>query len=461
MTKKEKKYAEKGFLPNYGKRSFGWTGHMVSLGLQQAILGQMTYYLTESVMLAIGMASAILALSRVFDGITDLIAGVIIDHTKSKWGKARPWSLMSIVMWVAVVCVFTVPDMNPTGQAIYVFIMYNMSESVGRTMVLASDPVHMKRAFIEKERINVISTAQGIASISGIAISVLMPIMIKQFGSLDNGWTIIALVYAIPGLLLSLARFFFVPELDVETIHQMKQEEKKNQLPLKQVLKAIFTNKYLLLFIGSFIVNRIVNGFGIGNYYYQYVVGDLAMAAIPAIGAMLGLVIIPFVPKMTEKWGIRKQLVFMGIVGTAIILLPYLAPTNILLLTVMMASIMAFGMPISMLSNVILIQCMQYSEWKNGINIEGVISSVNSFTTKVGNALGALVAGLLLGMAGYSGTLDVQPDSVVSMLKFLVIGAPAIAQLMGAVFMVFYDLEKKLPQIEADLQERKSLNAGK
>lgn len=439
--------------PHYARRAWSWTAYVISTGIQALMIQQIIYYLTESVMLSATTASAIVAVSKLFDGISDLIAGVIIDKTRTRWGTARPYSLFSILMWVAVVLMFSVPDMPQTGKVIYVFIMYNLSETVANTMLLASQTVHLKKGYMVEEQTSVTSFAGFIAGIVSLICSIILPFMIKAFGTQEHGWTLISLVFAVPCLVLSLLKFFFVPE-DYDTVI-----EKPQKISLSVIIKGIAGNKFLLMYLLTFFINRVVSSFGITNYYFQYIVGDLNLAGIVSACAILGMFITPFIPTLERKLGIRKTLMIFQIGGGLGMLLMFLAPHNPLVLGFGMAMNSVGGMPLMMLASIVVIQCMKYSEWKSGARIDGIVASTNGFITKLGNALGVLISGFLLSLTGYDGALAVQPDATLGMLQFLYIAGPAIGMILCGIIMRFYTLEKQLPQIEEELKIRNSNTA--
>jgi GPH family glycoside/pentoside/hexuronide:cation symporter len=97
--------------------------------------------------------------------------------------------------------------------------------------------------------------------------------------------------------------------------------------------------------------------------------------------------------------------------------------------------------------------------WKDGKQIDGVLGATISFAQKIGTAVGAIITGTMLGMAGYDGSLAVQSDGANAMIKFLYLGFPALMCLLSAFPMSRYDLEKKIPQIEQEIAERNRENA--
>ena len=79
---------------------WAWSTRGFALGVNALILMQVSFYATESAGLSIGLVSTLVLVSKLFDGITDLLAGFIIDKTKTRWGKARPYELFLIPTWI-------------------------------------------------------------------------------------------------------------------------------------------------------------------------------------------------------------------------------------------------------------------------------------------------------------------------------------------------------------------------
>ena len=448
-TKQEKQTKER--LPHYWRRTMSWTAYLASNGAQALIIGYLSFYLTENIYMSAAVVGTILALSRVFDGFSDIIAGFIIDKTNSRWGKARPYSVLTLVMWLAVVLLFTVPDISNFGKIVYVFIMYNLSDSVARTMLFASESVHYKRGFTNDEQLDIVGISGLLAGVMNIIINIFMPILISRLGDTNKGWTIIAIVFAIPCAVMGLLKLFFVPEVDVKNLIE---EKKKHHITMKIAIKALFHNKYIFIFEGALLSFLIISGMSMSTYYFRYVVGDLEKLSIVSMMGLVAMLLMPFIPVLTRKMGIRAFAALSLVLGGMAYLILYLNPTNLLLLSICAAVNLLAGLPISMLMNIVAIQCMKYSEWKEGIQIEGLIASMNGVSQKVGRALGAILVGFLLSASGYSGSLTTQPESATSMIKFLYIGLPCILTFIAAAFVWFYTLEDKMPQIEADLKAR-------
>ncbi len=96
----------------------------------------LTMFYTDSIGMAAGMVGTMFFISKLFDGISDLVAGTLIDHTRTKWGKARPWLLwLSIPTGLSLALIFFIPkDGNATMQLVYAFVTYNLYTTVMYTI---------------------------------------------------------------------------------------------------------------------------------------------------------------------------------------------------------------------------------------------------------------------------------------------------------------------------------------
>ena len=438
----------KNRLPHYYSRAFAWTGYVASNGVQSLVMGYLTFYLTESVMLSAAVVSVIIACSRIFDGVSDLIAGLIVDKTRSKLGKARPYSVFNLLMWVFTVLAFSVPSISNVGKIIYIAITYNMSESVSRTMLYASENVHYKMSFNSEEQLDVVGLAGLLAGIVSMVVAIAIPQLIARYGSVEGGWTKIALVFAVPSAVMGILKLFFLPETQrAEAI-----DARRNRIPLKEILSLLIHNRYLLLFLGAMLCRMIVfNMSSAGTYYYTYVVGDVGLLSTTSAFGMISMLIMPFIPILVKKMGMKKFVSISFLLGALGMLSVYLAPSNLALLSLYIIANSAGSTPFSMLSTVMSVQCMKYTEWKNGVSIDGVIASTGGFVSKIGAALGAVLVGACLTAGGYSKTLAVQPTTLIPAIKFMYAGIPAILFILAALLIRCYKLDEKMPTIEAAL----------
>lgn len=407
--KREKAKTKKNRLPHFPSRSFAWTGYVTSSGVQSLVMGYLTFYLTENVMLSAAIVSAIIASARVFDGISDIIAGLIIDKTHTKIGKARPYSIFTLLMWLFTVLVFSVPGTSTAGKVIYVAVFYNLSESISRTMLYASENVHYKMSFNSEEQLDVVGITGLIGGIANMLVAIVIPQLISNYGVQKNGWTMIALVFAVPCTVMGMLKLFLLPE----TQNAGTTDTKQKNVPLKEIPGLLIHNKYLLIFLTAMLCKTIVFNMAssAGTYYYTYIVGDVSVMSTTSALGMVSMLIMPLIPVVSRKLGMKRFISYSMLFGAVGMGVLYAAPTNLGTLSLYIIANALGTAPFSMLSTVMSVQCMKYSEWKNGVAIDGVIASCSGFVSKIGAALGAVIIGACLTAGGYSKTLSVQPES--------------------------------------------------
>ena len=113
-----------------GKRSklfyFVWSAPLIGSACVLILLGYITYFSTDVLGLPSGLVGLLLLLSKIFDGVTDILAGYLIDRTNTRWGKARPYDITFAFYAIATLILFSIPNIGTVGTAILVFILYTM-----------------------------------------------------------------------------------------------------------------------------------------------------------------------------------------------------------------------------------------------------------------------------------------------------------------------------------------------
>lgn len=427
---------------------------MLSYNIEYMIIAQLSYALTESYAFSAMTAGTIFLVSRLFDGVTDIAAGYLIDRFRPKVGKARVYDLLHLPLWICLVLTFSVPDIGMTGKIIWVFIFYNLLQSVMATFMNVAEPLRLQRSFSEEGRIKAMTVNSIIVLIFGIVYGVTFPVLVEAYGKQPGGWTKITMIFAIPMVICGLCRFVFLKEMP-----EAKALEEKQAVPkLSDSFKALFTNKYALLYGGIMICwamyTTITNG--TATYFFQYIYGNISAASIVALPMLLVPVFLVALPKIMGKFGQIPTLRVMLALTVVFVLSKTIFPTNLPWLTFSGFICTCGTMTLGFLKPILTINCIKYGKWKTGNAVEAAYSTVNSLTDKIGLGLGSLLMGTALELAGYDGSLEVQAESAKIGILMLNSAIPAILMLGAVIILLFFNLEKKLPQIEADLAEREA-----
>ena len=446
--------AENEVLPKYFK--WAWTSRGLSLALNVILIMQLTYYCTDMLGMKATLVGTLLLASKLFKGVTDLEVGFVIDKTNTRFGKARPYEICIVFVWLFTILMFTTPNFGTTGKAVFIFIMYTLINSICATFLNGGDAVYLARSVrSEKNRVSVMSFNGGIIMLFSIVFSMLLPQLIAGIGSTKAGWTVIAVAIGIPMAIIGMLRFAFVKEV-VHT-EPVKTGETEQTVPLKTGLRCIMKNKYIWILAGmTFVVQLATNiGSAVNTYYFKYIMGNIGLATLVSMSSMITPLVMIVFPVLTRKLGtvtILKIGAVLGVIGYGIRII---GGTNLVTLTVGSLIGGVAILPVTMMISIYLIDTMDYGEWKTGTRVEGMLGSVNSFCSKLGSGIASALVGLIMGLAGYDGSLAVQSASANASIIALFNYVPMILMIVLLLLAIAYKLDKELPQIKADLEKKR------
>lgn len=412
------------------------------------------FFYTEIAGISAATVGTLLLAARVVDGVTDLGMGVVVDKTKSKYGKGRPWLLwMAVPFIIATILLFSTPEFGQTGKAIYAFITYVFAIGIVFTMVTVpynSMLVTLTQDQTQRGQLSISRAVFGL--IGGLIVGTMTLPIVNFFGGGERGWMFMAIVYGIVGGLLYLIVF----KNTKERVHA-KDSQEKGTVPLKQSLIALAKNKYWLLTIAIIITSFIGTGLsGVAVYYAKYILGDEnLMAVLTIVSALPSVLMMFFMNFLFKRFGKRNLAIIGGVVSIIGSLIVWVAPESIA-----MVSIGSFirglgGAPLGVAAFVMLADSVEYGEWKNGVRTEGLSLSAGTFGEKVGTGIGGMVLGGIMGLAGYVSGQAEQTVEALTSIKFVFIHVPIILGVISIILLYFYKLDKKYPTIIKELNERK------
>ena len=437
-------------------RMFAWQSRAVSQGCALMAVGFLSIYCTDTLNLDPKLVAGLLVVSKLLDGVTDIIAGYIVDKTDTKWGRGRPYELCILGMWLCTWLMFSCPpSFSIVVKCAWVICMYALVNSVFYTFLNANNTVYMVRAFCYEEQFVAINSYGSIISMLGVvAFNVFFPMAMGRIATSASGWSLLMAMIAIPLALIGIMRFIFIKEtVDVDAKNEDGTKEKVNFGDVKKVLTK---NPYiyivaLILFVSNFVTNM-----GVNVYYFTYVAENLDLFGMISAVQILAIPAVIVFPALIKKFSTAK-LIFAGCLLTAFgYLLNFVAGKNPVILGTAAICYGLGSVPISMLINLLIIECANFNEWKGMQRMEGTLGCVTGFATKVGSAIGAGVLGVLLSASGYIGDINLIPDSAVMMIKCLFSVIPAVLWLVVAASLLLYKLDKLMPQIKADNEARRA-----
>ena len=442
-------------------RQICWQSSSISSGCMLMVQGFISIYCTDTMGMPAALVGTLLMVSKIFDGFTDLIAGYVVDNTRSRWGKGRPYELCLLAAWICTILLYSCPvQFRMAAKSVWLFVMYVLVNSVFYTFLKANSTVYMVRAFKTEDEIVSLSTYGNIITFAGVLVlNVTFPILMGKLATSASGWRTLVLIFAVPLAVFGMLRFLFIKETNDVDLGIVKGNER---VRLKDIFVVLKKNRYVwILSLMAFVLN-FVTSLGVSTYYFKYIVGDISLLSIMAFSQIFALPFLLIFPTFVRKYSAKTLVVVGNLVSAFSYLLIFVAKDNIPLLMLAMILTGIGSMPVSSMASILIIECSDFNEWKGLPRLEGTLGSVRGFASKIGSGLGAGATGILLGMSGYvsSEAAATQPDSAILMIRMLFSVIPLVLYLIVVLTMKGYDLNKKLPQIRQENEERRAKSAG-
>lgn len=455
-----------------------WLGYLLgpsgALLLNAVLATYLNVYYTDVLKLTTIWGGAFLTIfpiiSKIIDAITNVIMGYIIDHTKTSQGKARPWILLSApLLLISGVLLFVVPQGNETVQVIWVMLSYNLFYSFAYTIYNMSHNLMVPLSTRNTEQRGSLSVFNQISTImmSGIIVALIFPMLIMpQLGVDKSKWIVTMSILSCLALPLTLMEYYFTKErVTMEDINK-KEEEK---IPYKNLLKAIFTDKYMVLILLYFLIYTVGTQFkNLGLVYFcNYVLGTYndgkTQTMISVIGGIpMGIGIFAVWP-LAKKFG-KRNLTMAGFVlyaiGSAIC---WICPTNMVVVLVGQFIKNIGGLPCAYVFMALFADVLDHLEWKHNFRCDGIAMSIYNIiaVTSVGIVTGLF--NMLLSKSGYVAPSFINGETVAvaqsvatkNAITFSFVGLETITAIILIVILAFINVEKHIDKEQEEIKARK------
>ncbi len=470
-----------------------WLGYLIgpagALLLNAVLATYLNIYYTDVLKLS-GLFLVIFPLvSKVVDAITNIVMGYIIDRTKSKQGKARPWLFLSAFLLTATgIMLFAIPQMSDMGKLIWIVISYNLFYSFAFTIYNMSHNLMCPlstRNTLQRGELSVFNQITTIM-MSGIIVALIFPMLIMPALGVDaSKWILVMSILSAAALPLTLLEYYFTKERVTE--EQQGQEEKK--IPFLKQLKIIFTDKYMLIMYIYFFIytfGSTLKNIGL-VYYCNYVLGTysdgITQMLVSVIGGIpMGIGIFAVWP-LAKKFG-KRNVTLAGFILYAIgSAFCWIFPNNLVLVLVGQFIKNIGGLPCAYVFMALFADGLDHVEWKSGIRCDGVSMSIYNIIAVTIVGVATAVFNALLSSTGYvapitkaeyagqAGT-QLTPDQIAALtdpkatvafnqsagvnnfFTFAFVGLEAITGLVLAGLLIFLTVEKTIEKKHKKIRER-------
>ena len=419
----------------------------------------LTLYYTDSVGLAAAAIGTMMLLTRLLDGISDLIMGSIIDRTHTKWGKARPWMLYAYIgCAVTLVANFAIPDtLGTTAQYAWFFIAYTLLNAVFYTANnIAYEALTSLVTKNAKERVEMGSFRFMFSFGTNLLIQSITFGLVASFGGGAAAWRIVAIIYCIVGIISNTLSCFSVKELSDAELRDGKEEE-DSKLTLAETFKLLISNKYFVMICVVYILQQLRAAMlSVGTYFMTYVLFNQKLFGVFSwainIPLIIALAITPtLVAKARGMYKLNKySYVFATICRLGIVVAGYLGSIPLMLVFTVLTSL-GEG-PWQGDVGAVIANCSEHTYLKTGKRIDGSMFSCTSFGTKLGGGIGVALSGWLLDASGYVNNAAVQSASCISMMNVMYLWLPFAFDLIITIILSFMNIEGANEQLKESME---------
>ncbi len=421
----------------------------------------LTLFYTDYAGIPFATVGLVMLLSRLFDGSSDVIMGVIVSKTRTRWGNSRPWLLwMAVPYVVTAVSLFTIPQTSATLQFWYIFITYNLCTTVCYTAInvpIGSLSAMMTRDSHERDLLSVVR--MSLSPIGRLIAGTLTMPVVKLFGNNQSAWVKAMSMWCAIAFVLLIFSFMKCKE----SVPLPPKAEKKEKGQFRKNLNALVKNPYFWATLVLWSVTCI-HATLVGTdlpYYCKYIFGNStwmysSLYLAENIALIGGAILCPFLLKRFNKRDLSLAGCILAVAAQALFLLNPYSYQWALFITFLRGIGQA---PLTAVVFGMMGDVIEYGQWRFHVRQESMIFAGGSVGYKVGTGLTSALISVLLTTAGYISSTSggaVQSESAKNMIMSIYKIGPLVIWGIAVVVLIFYQLDKIYPRVMADLAEREA-----
>ena len=439
---------EKTYLKWYNKIGYG-SGDIAGNVVYAFLTSFVMVYLTDTIGLASGIVGTLIAASKLFDGFTDVFFGSLIDKTHTKLGKARPWMIYGYIgCALTLVAVFAIPtSWGRTAQYAWFFIAYTLLNGVFYTANnIAYSALTSLVTKNSKERVQMGSYRFIFAFSTSLIIQSITVAFVDVCGGGAAAWRVVAIIYALIGLVVNTISGLSVKELPEEELNSGIENDEEKKYGLVQAFKLLVKNKYYMMICGTYILQQLDSAMlGAGIYYCTWVLKNKNLFGVFAWAVNIPLIIaLIFTPTLVGKWigmyKLNKRGYILATIARALVIVAgYMGSVPLMML---FTAVAALGQgPWQGDMNAVIAECSEYTYLTQGKRVDGTMYSCTSLGIKIGGGIGTAIVGWLLEISGYVGTNATQPASAITMLQVMYLWLPFVFEILITILLSKMNVE--------------------
>lgn len=431
-----------------------YTGSLLG---QNMIYSLMTMYVmfffTDLLRIPSQSVTIIMVAASLWDAVNDILMGMIADRTRTRIGKFRPYLLAGpVFIGIVTVLCFVSFGGSPAGTvavAAVCYVLWGMTYTVYDIPIWAISSVSSRSA---DEKNSMVTLGRIGGTLGTVIVSVGSVSLLNAFGGERSApaYTAMAAVIAGSGALLMLLSGFVLRE---------RIEPPANGVPFRKNIHTILDNVPLKALMVTLLIMNMVNSIRqvAQMYFAVYVWGDSGYVTYIGLSLVLGMITgMAVSPALIRRYDKKLLYLIACIAGAVTSLLPYAFGVEPVVSLVILGFNFAFSGVTSITSTSMLMDSIDYAEYKLGFRGEGVVFSMNTFLTKLSATISKGILGVSMTLMGYQDNMEPN-DTVMAGFSFIVLAVPAICFVLSMLPLAFYKLTPdNLTAIRNELETRRT-----
>ncbi len=449
-------------------------GGLLASGIFTSMLQQ---YFTDVLKLSLGFLTGLQLVSTIFIVLANLVVGQLIERTRTLAGKARPWILLSaLTISVASVMMFLMP-FEGTARMVWIAVAYNLYYAIAFPIYNTANSTLIPVSTRDSGKRGALASFTNVAGLGVMGFgSMIFPVLVSFALKEDQRlWLVAMIAVAVLTALTVLLQFKFTRERVTEEGMQAEagQEAAKESVSMKKQLQAVTGDGWWWCAMVFYLLFQWSGAMKNGSmaYFCKWVMDNSFFGNADAWGAsqsLLGILgAIPmavaalFVVPLANKFSKRIVIMAGMIIGAVGGVIAGLADGNIIGVAVGVALKCLGSAPAAYLILAMLADVIDHIEFKEGIRTDGLTMSLYSSLMVAATPICNAIFSTLLGKAGYDQTAVVgvtaQSAAAQSMISVSYIWVETVAYALCAVIILFWRVEKDLPEEQKAIKERQNL----
>ena len=400
-------------------------------------------YFTDVVGINPAFVGTLFLMARLWDAINDPIMGMIVDNTRSRFGKFRPWIFIGTILnSVVLFLLFRKPDLEGTSLYLYYSVMYILWGMTYTIMDIPYWSMIPTLATTKEDREKISVVPRIFASLGGLTVTTFGIALVNKLGS---GNQIKGFEYFALGIVIIFIISTIVTCINVKEKTQVQVNNEK--VNIKQAFNILKQNDQLLVFIGIVLAYNLAMQLagGAAIYYFKYVAGKESLFSLYSffkVAEIGGLMLFPVVTRKIGRQQVFRVATILPMFGLITLFISGLiAPQSILFISVS-AVLLNLGSGFLLGSTtVMLADIVDYGEYKLGSRNESIIFSAQTLLVKLASALSGWLIGVGLSLIGYVAGAAVQSNITIIGIRVIMTIIPSIVAL---VMYVIYKSKYKI-----------------